>query len=331
MEPNALKTGTITTTERLFNPTTRLPTALIDVSRLFPSLPPKTTILAKLSGGNIKSLPVFNMLAEAQKRGELEGVDTLVEATSGNTGEQLTILAKFFGIKNVVTIVPEDIAPGKLQRLHIAGAKIKYSNEGERATDTARRLGKRPGWLNLDQYTNADNWGAFEKFFAPEVWQQTNGGLTIFCATLGTTGTLLGCEKFFKTLDQKPCILGATCDTLDQVPGARSTKRLAEIGFDCKTATFPIELDISAPISFSMSMVLNRHNVLAGPTSGLACYALLRFIYRTHREKKLDQYRNKEGDVVAVFVCPDTPLPYLDKYTTHLPGYKPVEEVTKFL
>ena len=314
-----------------YDPTQQPPTPLIDVSSVFPEFSKRNiTILAKLPlHGNIKFWPVWNMLTRAQEQKKLDGIHTICCASSGNTVAALATLAKFFGIEHVVAVVSEDIAPGKLQILHILGATVTYAKKGG-ANAFARELGEQPGWWDIDQYTNRHNWEAFEKWLAPEVWQQTDGQLTVFCATLGTTGTLLGSKNFFQTVTQPPQLVGAICDSNGNVPGARNVKKLMAIGFDCSKAPFPIEHDISAPHAFSMSALLNRHGIPVGPTSGLACYALLRFLKKAERTNELDTYRNKGGDIVAVFICPDSHLPYLDKYTTHLPDYEPVEDLLNF-
>jgi cysteine synthase len=261
---------------------------------------------------NLKSLPVLNMMLE--KVDNLEGVHTIVENSSGNTAFSLAIVAPLFGVQTVRAMVPLDIAPGKLELLRLAGAHVRFPEDGASGIVTAREMGKSKGFLNLDQYSNKANVAAHAKWTTKQVWEQTEGQVTVFCAGLGTTGTALGAIEFFKQQQAPVTVVGVYCLPGNAVPGVRSMDGLAEISFDWQS-------EISQPIgattkeSFKKSLDLCRAGLVAGPSSGFAYAGLIRFL---NEQGDLDGLRNKTGEVVCAFICPDTPFPYLDKYSTIL-------------
>ncbi len=266
---------------------------------------------------NIKALPAFMMLQRAQQAGKLKGVKTLVEASSGNTASALAILARQFGIKRTDVILPNDIAPDKREMCHLSGANLSLLPRG--AIAEARKRGKKRGCWNPDQYANPDNPLAFETWLGPEIWEQTRGMITIFCVGLGTTGTLVGARKFFhqQHLKGAPRVytLGVACEEGNPVPGVRDAERLGEVGFNWKGAMY-MYTEATRIEAYRWSLKLWRHGVLAGPSSGLALSGLVSMLKT--QVGYLNPFRNKKGEVLAVFVCPDTPLPYLGKYSTIL-------------
>ncbi len=269
---------------------------------------------------NIKSLPALNMLLEAEAAGKLHDVDTIVENSSGNTAFSLTVLARLFGIPHVAALVPWDIAPGKLDLLRLIGADPRLQREtpgGPNGIDLAREYGRDHGNFNPGQYHNEANPSAYEKWVAPEIWEQTGSKLTLFVAGLGTTGTLVGVSRYLRRKFPMPTIVGAICAPDSAVPGVRSESRLRPIGFDWRNAADAV-VDVQTKESFRHSLGLFRAGIMAGPSSGFALAGLLRFIETQARRGTLDNLRNPDGDVYSVFICGDTPFPYLDKYSTHL-------------
>jgi cysteine synthase len=267
---------------------------------------------------NIKSLPVFHMLQEAERHGRLEGVHTIVENSSGNTAFSLGVTAAQFGVNRVIAFVPFDIAPGKLDMLRLVGAQpeLKRGAPDEPSSiQQAREAGGKPGFFSPSQYENQDNPGAFEKWLAPQIWQQTGGKLTVFAAGLGTTGTVLGSSRYFRTCPHKIEIVGARCAPDQAVPGVRSEVTLREVGHDWVPGVDTV-IDVMARESYKRSLELCRSGIVCGPSSGFAVAGLLHYL--ESRRADLDQLRNEDGEVVAAFVCADTPLPYLDKYSTYL-------------
>lgn len=269
---------------------------------------------------SIKSLTAINMLLEAEAAGDLEGVEALIESSSGNTAFALGVLAELFGIQRVVAMVPWDIAPGKLELLRLCGVEPRLVRETDRQPSgiaQAREAGKQPGWFNPAQYENDANPRAFEKWFAPEIWGQTDGKLTVFATGLGTTGTLIGASRFFRRTTPRVTLVGAICGPNSAVPGVRSERSLREIAFPWReTADFIVEVETRE--SFKKSLELCRAGLMGGPSSGFALAGLLKFLQSREAASGLDALRNEDGEVIAAFICADTPLPYLDKYSTHL-------------
>ncbi|HTZ90049.1 MAG TPA: pyridoxal-phosphate dependent enzyme [Alloacidobacterium sp.] len=261
---------------------------------------------------NLKSLPVLSMLQNAGK--ELDGIHTLVENSSGNTAFSLAIVARLFGIRSVRAIVPIDIAPGKLELLRLAGAEVRFAPPEGGGVALARRMGQRSGFRNLGQYENPANIEAHARWTAKQVWEQTDGKLTIYATGLGTTGTALGAVRFFRENGSKVPVLGVYCLPGSAVPGVRSLQTLKEISFDWQSEV-PLRVGVTTSESYKKSLDLCRAGLLAGPSSGFALAGLLHYL---EDEKHLDDLRNSEGEIVAAFICCDTPFPYLDKYSTIL-------------
>jgi cysteine synthase len=269
---------------------------------------------------NIKSLPALNMLLQADSEGKLEGVHTLVESSSGNTAFSLTPISALFGIKRVLAFVPFDIAPGKLDMLRLAGVQpeLKRNAPGELSgIDEAREVGRKSGFFSPSQYENDANPGAFEKWLAPEIWDQTRGRLTVFAAGLGTTGTLLGSARYFQRCSHQIATVACICAPNQAVPGVRSEVKLQEVRHKWRSVADAV-MEVHAKESYQRSMELCRTGILAGPSSGFALAGLNRFLETQTAAKKLDMLRNKDGEIVAAFICGDTPLLYLDKYSTYL-------------
>ena len=307
--PDALK--------RFLDPDCSPPAPLVELpASLNPFAEQKVRIFAKLLYLlpllNLKSLPVLKMLQDAA--GKLDGVHTIVENSSGNTAFSLAIMARLFGIHSVRAVVPIDIAPGKLELLRLAGADVRFAPPEGGGVALARRLGSKAGYHNLDQYGNPANVAAHAKWTAQQIWEQTEGKLTLFCAGLGTTGTALGAVKFFRESAKHVTVVGVYVAAGSAIPGVRSTTALQEIAFDWE-AEVSHRVGAATNESYKKSLNLCRAGLLAGPSSGFALAGLLRFLGEQH---DLDRFRNNDGEVIAAFVCCDTPFPYLDKYSTIL-------------
>jgi cysteine synthase len=281
----------------------------------------KVRIHAQICGDNIKRFAALNLLLEASADGRLEGVHTLVENSSGNMALALGLLAPTFGIRNVVAILRADIPSGKLDPLRLSRIKCRFSTETADepgGIQLARELGTLPGHINLAQYENDANPRAYEKWLAPRIWKQTSGKLTVTCAGLGTTGTAMGLSRYCKRVSANCTIVGVMCAPGSAVPGIRSEERLAEIRFPWRATLDAVE-QIGTRESFKMSRELWWDlETMVGPSSGLALAGLLKFIASRKEAKALDRYRNVDGEVCAVFICPDMAYPYFDKYSTHL-------------
>jgi cysteine synthase len=314
-----------TATRDFLDPTNYQPTPLVELpDGLNPFREEGIRIFAKLMyllpPLSIKSLPALHMLMQAEGSGELDGVDMIVENSSGNTAFSLAIAAKSFGVRQVIAMVPWDIAPGILDLLRLSGAEPRLMRDapGEPSgIRKARDMGREKGVFNPGQYDNENNPAAYEKWMAPELWEQTKGKMSVFLAGMGTTGTLVGASRYFRRQESPSTIVGAICQAGHAVPGVRTEARLKEIAFDWRTAADCI-VEVATKSSFKSSLELCRAGLIAGPSSGFALAGLLQFLRMKADVGGLDSLRNADGSVVAAFVCPDTPLPYLDKYSTHL-------------
>lgn len=192
-------------------------------------LPGITTnvILAKLEGnnpaGSVKDRPALSMISHAQKRGEIKPGDTLIEATSGNTGIALAMAAAIMGYR-MVLIMPENLSIERRQSMRAYGAEIILTPKAgsmEHARDLAEKMQDEGRGIILNQFANPDNPLAHYEGTAPEIWRDTDGKITHFVSSMGTTGTIMGCSRFFK--EQQPAIkiVGVQPEEGAQIPGIR--------------------------------------------------------------------------------------------------------------
>lgn len=266
---------------------------------------------------NFKLYPAFQMLMEAEKKGSLKDVNFFVEGSSGNTAAALAILVHVLYGKKLIAVVPKDIASGKLNMLQLLGAEIRYADSAKGGVVEARELGRQKGFLNLDQYSNEANVDAHADWTAAQVVRQLGKKrLGLYIAGLGTTATALGAKKYLKKIGSKASVVGVVVGpNRPAVPGVRTKVRLEEIAFDWEKG-IDDSIVIDTKEAFKMSLRLCRYGILGGPSSGFALAGLIEFLLS--HENDLGRFRNSDGEVVAVFICPDPALLYWDKYTTQL-------------
>lgn len=185
------------------------------------------TILAKLEGnnpaGSVKDRPAVSMITKAEARGDIKPGDTLIEATSGNTGIALAMAAAMRGYK-MILVMPENQSMERRQTMRAFGAELVLtSKEGsmELARDTADKLRDEGRGIILDQFSNPDNPLAHYEGTAPEIWRDTQGGITHFISSMGTTGTIMGCSRFFKEVNPAIKVIGVQPEEGAQIPGIR--------------------------------------------------------------------------------------------------------------
>lgn len=315
---------------KFLNPDHHPPTPLVELSdKLNPYRRDGVRIFAKLMNflplGNVKSLPAYNMLLECEINGRLKGIDSLVENSSGNTVSSLAILGRIFGISKTKALVSHEVSRGKLQLLRLFGVNVIVNKEPicpdpkdkTSGIYKAKQIGKKKGWFNPGQYDNEANPLAHEKWTGPQIWQQTEGRLSVFCAGLGTTGTMLGAGAYLKGMDPKITTVGVVRFPNNPVPGVRTPTLLQQIAFNWEEATNHIE-QVGTENSFERSLDLCRTGILAGPSSGFALQGLLQYIARQKESGLFERLKNSNGEIIAVFICPDSPLPYLDEYFEYL-------------
>lgn len=184
-------------------------------------------LLGKLEGnnpaGSVKDRPALAMICRAQERGEIRPGDTLIEATSGNTGIALAMAAAIKGYR-MVLVMPEDLSVERAQTMKAFGAQLVLTPKSggmEHARDLAQAMQQRGEGRLLDQFANADNPRVHYETTGPEIWQQTGGRITHFVSAMGTTGTITGVARFLKEQNPAVQVIGAQPEEGARIPGIR--------------------------------------------------------------------------------------------------------------
>ncbi len=184
-------------------------------------------ILAKLEGnnpaGSVKDRPALSMIRRAEQRGDIKPGDTLIEATSGNTGIALAMAAAMGGYR-MILVMPENQSIERRQSMRAFGAELVLTpRDGgmELARDAAEKMRNEGRGIILDQFANRDNPLAHYEGTGPEIWRDTQGGLTHFVSSMGTTGTIMGCSRYLKEQNPDICIVGCQPEQGSQIPGIR--------------------------------------------------------------------------------------------------------------
>lgn len=188
---------------------------------------PDVTIYAKLEGtnpgGSVKDRAAYGMIKGALDRGEIKPGIKLIEATSGNTGIALAMIASLFGVE-IELVMPEDATRERVLTMEAFGAKViltpkESSMEG--SIDYANAQVQKGGYYMLNQFANPDNYGMHYKTTGPEIWRDTKQGITHFVSAMGTTGTIMGVSKFLKEQNSKIQIVGCQPTEGSRIPGIR--------------------------------------------------------------------------------------------------------------
>jgi len=252
-------------------------TPLVRLQRLNPN--PSNTILAKLEGnnpaGSVKDRAALNMINEAEQRGDISPGDTLIEATSGNTGISLAMIAAIRGYK-MVLVMQENLSQERRDAMTAYGAKLILVSEEqgmEGARDLANQMSAGKKGTQLNQFSNQDNPRAHLKTTAKEIWQDTNGEITHFVSSMGTTETIMGVSKYLKKKNPKIQIVGIQPDGDSHIPGIRRWPKgyLPSI-FECSRVD--TIMDVSQKIAEQTTRDLaTQEGIFAGVSSGgaVAC------------------------------------------------------------
>ncbi len=254
-------------------------TPIIDISALQSN--PKIKIWAKLEGnnpgGSVKDRAAYNMIKSALERGEIGVEDHLVEATSGNTGIALAMIASLFKL-SITLVMPETATIERIKTMKAYGANVVLTAADvgiEGARDKAIEFVQKKGYKGLNQFSNPDNWKAHYKTTGPEIWKDTEGQVSHFVSAMGTTGTIMGTSTYLKEKKHEIQIIGVQpCDG-SKIPGIRkwSEDYLPAI-FD--SAKIDSIIEVSAEEAKATSQLLAKElGIFAGMSSGGAVSAVL--------------------------------------------------------
>lgn len=243
---------------------------------------PNVKLLFKLEGhnpgGSVKDRAAFNMITTGLEKGTISKDSKLIEATSGNTGIALAMIAGIYGL-NIELVMPENSTKERVQTMRAYGAKVilTSSDEGiEGARDYAEAKVKDEGYLMLNQFANDDNWKAHYKTTGPEIWRDTQGEITHFVSAMGTTGTIMGTSSFLKEQNPDIQIVGVQPTDDSKIPGIRKWPKayLPKI-FNPKKVDQVIEVSTEEATEIAKRLA-KEEGIFAGMSSGGAAAAALR-------------------------------------------------------
>jgi cysteine synthase B len=239
-------------------------------------------VLAKLEGnnpaGSVKDRPALSMIVEAEKRGAIKPGDTLIEATSGNTGIALAMVAAMRGYR-MLLVMPESQSAERVQTMRAYGAELVLTPKSggmEAARDIAERMRAEGKGVILDQFANPDNPLAHYRGTGPEIWRDTRGTITHFVSAMGTTGTIMGVSRFLKEQNRDIQVIGAQPEEGSQIPGIRKwpPAYLPRI-FDASRVDRTENVSQADAEDFARRLA-REEGIFGGISSGGACAVALR-------------------------------------------------------
>jgi cysteine synthase B len=247
-------------------------------------LPGKTSniVLAKLEGnnpaGSVKDRPAMWMIVRAEKRGAIKPGDSLIEATSGNTGIALAMAAAIRGYR-MVLVMPEHLSAERRQTMRAFGAEIILTPKAggmEAARDLAEKMQREGKGRILDQFANPDNPLSHYEGTGPEIWRDTKGTVTHFVSSMGTTGTIMGCSRFFKEKNPRIQIVGCQPEEGSQIPGIRKWPEAYLPKIYDKARVDRLEYVSQADAEEMARRMAREEGIFAGISSGGALAVALR-------------------------------------------------------
>ncbi|MDE8602030.1 cysteine synthase CysM [Marinomonas sp. RSW2] len=248
-------------------------TPLVRLQRINPNL--SNTILLKLEGqnpaGSVKDRPALNMILQAERRGDIKPGDSLIEATSGNTGIALAMVAAIKGYK-MHLIMPDNMSQERKSAMAAYGAILHLVTQAEggmeRARDLAQEMQEQGVGIVLNQFSNQDNPNAHYLTTGPEIWQQTQGTVTHFVSSMGTTGTIMGVSHYLKEQNKDIQIIGLQPQDGASIPGIRrwSKEYLPSIFDETRVDTV---MDVSQEAAeVTMRRLAKEEGIFCGVSSG---------------------------------------------------------------
>lgn len=252
-------------------------TPQVELKKINPN--PNVRIYAKLEGhnpgGSVKDRAALNMIRSAIERGDIPKDIPLIEATSGNTGIALAIMARLFNLE-IELVMPSNSTRERTLTMEAFGAKVTLLEGIEVCRDYADEKAATGKSYMLNQFANPDNYLAHYKTTAPEIWNDTNGQITHFVSSMGTTGTIMGCSRFLKERNNDICIVGCQPTEDSSIPGIRRWPE-AYLPKIFEPNRVDRIIDISEAEAIDMTRKLARTEaIFAGMSSGGAASAAIR-------------------------------------------------------
>ncbi len=254
-------------------------------------------ILAKLEGnnpaGSVKDRPAISMIRGAERRGRIKPGDTLIEPTSGNTGIGLAMAAAIRGYR-MVLIMPENQTAERKRTMRAYGAELILTPKAggmEGARDLAEKMVREGKGVMLDQFANPDNPLAHYETTGPEIWRDTSGKITHFVSSMGTTGTIMGCSRFFKEKNAGIQIVGCQPEEGSQIPGIRKWPEAYLPKIYDKLRVDRLEHVSQADAEEMARRMAREEGIFAGISSGGALHVALRL------------QREVKNAVIVTIVC----------------------------
>jgi len=274
-------------------------TPMVEIKKLNPN--PNVKIFGKLEGnnpgGSVKDRAAYNMIKSALERGDIKPGTKLIEATSGNTGIALAMIAGLFDLE-IELVLPSNSTRERTLTMEAFGAKVTLLEGIEKCRDYAEEKAAGDDFFMLNQFANPDNYMSHYKSTGPEIWRDTEQQITHFVSAMGTTGTIMGCSKFFKEVNPDIQIIGCQPTDGSSIPGIRRWPEayMPKI-FDPKRVDRVLDISEAEAIAMSRKMV-KHEGIFAGMSSGGALSAAIRLAEEL-----------KEG--LIVFICCDRGDRYL--------------------
>jgi S-sulfo-L-cysteine synthase (O-acetyl-L-serine-dependent) len=259
-------------------------TPLVAIRRVVPASVSAAgnVILGKLEGnnpaGSVKDRPALSMIARAEARGEIKPGDTLIEATSGNTGIALAMAAAIRGYR-MVLIMPDNLSVERRQAMKAFGAELILVTQQqgmEGARDLANDMQAQGQGRVLDQFSNDDNWMAHYQGTGPEIWEQTQGRVTHFVSAMGTTGTITGVSRYLKERNPAIQIIGAQPSDGSSIPGIRKWSPEYVPPIRSKAIIDQIQEVSQADAEAMARRLAVEDGLFCGPSAAGACQVALR-------------------------------------------------------
>lgn len=252
-------------------------TPMVELQRMNSN--PAVKIYAKLEGnnpgGSVKDRPALNMIRSAMERGDIKSDTKIVEATSGNTGIALALMASIFNL-DLELVMPVSSTRERVLTMEAYGAKVTLLETMEGSRDYAEEKGAHGNYYLLNQFANPDNPAAHYKTTGPEIWRDSEQKITHFVSAMGTTGTIMGCSTFLKEQDPSIEIVGCQPTEGSSIPGIRRwPKEYVPKIFDPKKVDRVMDIT-QQEAEETCRQLANQEGIFAGVSSGGAAAAALR-------------------------------------------------------